>query len=89
MNMNTPVASRLRKQGITAATVLGDAVDAQNGRAESVNEDDKDSQISVRMLLLHLIGALTVHMAFHQQELGVAIGVGAVVVALVHQLLGR
>ncbi|MGW2769167.1 hypothetical protein [Streptomyces sp. NPDC001275] len=54
-----------------------------------MNGDDKDGQISVRMLLLLLIGALTVYTAFHHPELGVAIGVGAVVVALVHQMLGR
>ncbi|MFE2470279.1 hypothetical protein ACFXKC_32375 [Streptomyces sp. NPDC059340] len=48
-----------------------------------------DSQISVRMLLLLVIGALTVFVARHDPELGVAIGVGAVVVALVHELLGK
>ncbi|MDX2682158.1 hypothetical protein [Streptomyces soliscabiei] len=51
-----------------------------------MNGDDKDGQISVRMLLL-LIGALTVYTAFYHPALGVAIGVGAVVVALIHQLL--
>lgn len=53
-----------------------------------MNGADKDSQISVGMLL-PLIGALTVYADFHNPELGVAIGVGAVVVALVHHLLGR
>ncbi|MFE2584892.1 hypothetical protein [Streptomyces sp. NPDC059378] len=54
-----------------------------------MNGDDKDSQISVRTLLLVLVGALTVYMAFCHPELGVGIGVSVVVVALVQQLLGR
>ncbi|WCD97528.1 hypothetical protein PGH47_18355 [Streptomyces sp. HUAS 31] len=50
---------------------------------------NNDDQISVRMLVLLLIGTVTVYVALRDPSMGVAIGVGAVVVALVHELLGK
>lgn len=48
-----------------------------------------DNQISVRTMVLLLVGGFTVYVAMRDPELGVAVGVGVVVVALLHQLLGR
>jgi hypothetical protein len=50
-----------------------------------VNND----QISVRMVVLLLVGALTVVVALHHPALGVAIGLGVVVVTLLNELMGR
>ncbi|MFD3535983.1 hypothetical protein [Streptomyces sp. NPDC058664] len=46
-------------------------------------------QISVRALLLLLVGGITAYMAFHNPALGVAVGVAVVVMALLHELLAR
>ncbi|GGU44499.1 hypothetical protein [Streptomyces violascens] len=48
-----------------------------------------DDQISVRTVVLLLVGALTVVVAVRDPELGVAIGIGVVVVTLLHQLMGK
>lgn len=48
-----------------------------------------DGQISLRALILLLIGGMTVYVCFRSPALGVAIGVGVVVVALLHELLER
>jgi hypothetical protein len=48
-----------------------------------------DDQISVRMVVLLLVGAITVVVALHHPALGAAIGVGVVVVALLNELMGR
>ncbi len=48
-----------------------------------------DNQISVRMVLLLLVGGLTIYVTLRDPELGIAIGVGVVVVTLLHQLLGK
>lgn len=48
-----------------------------------------DNQISVRMVVLLLVGGITVYAAVCNPELGVAIGIGVVVVALLHQLMDR
>ncbi|MFD5521472.1 hypothetical protein [Streptomyces sp. NPDC127066] len=46
-------------------------------------------QISTRMLVLLGMGALTTYVAFHHPALGVAIGVGVIVMALLHDVLGK
>ncbi|MFG2306716.1 hypothetical protein [Actinacidiphila glaucinigra] len=46
-------------------------------------------QISVRALLLLLVGAITAYIAFRDPALGAAIGVAVVVVALLQDLLGK
>lgn len=46
-------------------------------------------QISTRMLVLLGMGALTTYIAFHHPGLGVAIGVGVIVMALLHELLAK
>ncbi|MFJ2833582.1 hypothetical protein ACIPC1_39595 [Streptomyces sp. NPDC087263] len=48
-----------------------------------------DNQISVRMVVLLLVGGLTVYVACRNPELGIAIGVGVIVVTLLHLLLGK
>ncbi|MFF9364608.1 hypothetical protein [Streptomyces griseoluteus] len=48
-----------------------------------------NDQISVRMVVLLSVGALTVVVALHYPALGAAIGVGVVVVALLNELMGR
>ncbi|MEU0119099.1 hypothetical protein ABZ281_02195 [Streptomyces sp. NPDC006265] len=48
-----------------------------------------NDQISVRMVVLLLVGALTVVVALQNPALGAAIGVGVVVVALLNELMGR
>jgi hypothetical protein len=53
-----------------------------------VTEDVVD-QISVRSLLLLLVGGITTYVAFRNPGLGVAIGVAVVVVALLHDLLAK
>jgi len=50
-----------------------------------VNND----QISVRMVVLLLVGALTVGVALYHPAFGAALGVGVVVVALLNELMGR
>ncbi|CAL9480514.1 hypothetical protein SUDANB120_03043 [Streptomyces sp. enrichment culture] len=45
-------------------------------------------QISTRTLLLVVVGALTVYAALRNPALGVALGVGVVVVALLKDFLG-
>ncbi|MGJ5833786.1 hypothetical protein [Streptomyces ossamyceticus] len=46
-------------------------------------------QISTRMLVLLGVGALTMYVAYHHPGLGVAIGVGVIVMALLHELLAK
>ncbi|GGU68558.1 hypothetical protein GCM10010211_37400 [Streptomyces albospinus] len=46
-------------------------------------------EISVRGLLLLLVGALAGYAAFRHPELGAAIGVAVIVVALLHDLLAK
>ncbi|WP_180304064.1 hypothetical protein [Streptomyces sp. JV178] len=46
-------------------------------------------QISTRMLVLLGAGALTTYVAFRHPGLGVAIGVGVIVMALLHELLAK
>ncbi|WP_406730413.1 hypothetical protein [Streptomyces sp. NBC_01794] len=46
-------------------------------------------QISTRSLLLMFVGAFTVYSVLHHPALGAALGVAVVVVALLHELLGR
>lgn len=48
-----------------------------------------NDQISVRMIVLLLVGAITVVIALDHPALGAAIGVGVVVVALLNELMGR
>ncbi|MFE7033973.1 hypothetical protein ACFU9Y_27005 [Streptomyces sp. NPDC057621] len=48
-----------------------------------------NDQISLRMVVLLLVGALTVVVALHHPALGAAIAVGAVVIALLNELMGR
>ncbi|MCI0384738.1 hypothetical protein [Streptomyces sp. CNQ085] len=48
-----------------------------------------NDQISVRMVVLLLVGALTVVVALYHPALGAAIGIGVVVVALLNELMGR
>lgn len=45
--------------------------------------------LSQRTVLLLTVGFLVVAVAFRNPELGAAIGVGAVVIALLHQLMGE
>ncbi|MEV8435059.1 hypothetical protein [Streptomyces chartreusis] len=47
-----------------------------------------NDQISVRMVVLLLVGVLTVVVALYHPVLGGAIGVGVVVVALLNELMG-
>lgn len=44
-------------------------------------------QISIRAVVLLLVGGLTAFVAFHDPAAGVAIAVAAVVIALLHQLM--
>ncbi|MGY3337773.1 hypothetical protein ACVW0K_003872 [Streptomyces filamentosus] len=46
-----------------------------------------DERINTRTVVLLLVGALTVYVALQNPALGIAIGVGVVVVALLHQLM--
>lgn len=46
-------------------------------------------QISTRTLLLAVVGALTVYVALRNPPLGAALGIGVVVVAFLHDILGR
>lgn len=48
-----------------------------------------NDQISVRMVMLLLVGTLTVVVALHHPAVGAAIGVGAIVVTLLNELMGR
>ncbi|MBL3670860.1 hypothetical protein JL475_33890 [Streptomyces sp. M2CJ-2] len=48
-----------------------------------------NDQISVRMMVLLLVGALTVVVALNHPALGAATGVGVVVVTLLNELMGR
>jgi hypothetical protein len=48
-----------------------------------------NDQISVRMVVLLVVGAITVVVALRHPALGAAIGVGVVVVALLNELMGR
>lgn len=48
-----------------------------------------NDQISVRMVVLLLVGALTVAIALYHPALGAAIGVGVIVVALLNELMNR
>ncbi|GGZ29069.1 hypothetical protein [Streptomyces nitrosporeus] len=48
-----------------------------------------NDQISVRMVVLLLVGALTVVVALYHPALGAAIGIGVVVVALLNELMSR
>ncbi|MGR6968318.1 hypothetical protein ACU639_01700 [Streptomyces cynarae] len=47
-----------------------------------------NDQISVRMVVLLLVGALTVVLALYHPALGAAIGIGGVV-TLLNELMGR
>lgn len=44
-------------------------------------------QISIRTIVLLLVGGLTAFVAFHDPATGVAIAVAAAVIALLHQLM--
>ncbi|MFC0598318.1 hypothetical protein [Streptomyces palmae] len=46
-------------------------------------------QISVRMVLLLLVGGLTAFAVLHHPGLGAAIAVATAVVALLHELMAR
>jgi Flp pilus assembly protein TadB len=65
-----------------------DAVEADQQDQVGRREDGMD-QISTRMLVLLGVGALTMYVAYHHPGLGVAIGVGVIVMALLHELLAK
>ena len=49
----------------------------------------RDDESSLRTLTLLPVGAFTTYVVLRHPELGAAIGVGVIVVALLHSLLGR
>ncbi|MEV6653875.1 hypothetical protein [Streptomyces sp. NPDC051219] len=48
---------------------------------------DNDGQMSLRMVVLLLLGGFTVYVSLQHPAIGVAIGIGVVVMALANQLI--
>lgn len=48
-----------------------------------------EGQFSQRAIILLIVGAATAYLSYRDPALGVALGVGVVVVALLHQLMSK